>query len=457
MKPKTKKQHMIVELAGQLPALTERQREYPKEHIFKPVGYYWKNGQVWCQHCGHMYHQTHGSLAISLEIESETCPRCGCHLKLKHYREASGKECDERVNYTVITTFKGYQVFRTFEAMRYNRQGSDTIYATREVYQNWLDEHFNEVIVSRSYNRSPFYFRWNHYSDFGIQRHNDSATGSYAMPDVFNITDNWFYPRANVLPALKRNGWQNCFLKMGGVNVIDLMNALLENSDVEMLAKTGQHDILQYWMRRGFYLSQDRENDFFHAIKIANRNGYKVKDAAMWYDLLDALSFLNLDTHNAHYVCPADLKAAHDLYVARMKRVKERQERERKIAEAKSHEAAYKKAKGRYFGICFGNEHIVITVIQSVAEMAEEGAHMHHCVYEMGYYQKRDSLILSARNRGDGQRVETVELNLKTFAVMQSRGVQNSVTPYHNEIVGLVNQNIGLFKQAKSNKIKAAI
>jgi len=75
----------------------------------------------------------------------------------------------------------------------------------------------------------------------------------------------------------------------------------------------------------------------------------------------------------------------------------------------------------------------------------------------MGYYQKRDSLILSARNKVDGQRVETVELNLKTFAVMQSRGVQNSVTPYHNEIVGLVNQNIGLFKQAKSNKIKAAI
>lgn len=106
-----------------------------------------------------------------------------------------------------------------------------------------------------------------------------------------------------------------------------------------------------------------------------------------------------------------------------------------------------KKEKGRFFGIYFGNEHIVITVVQSVAEMAEEGKAMHHCVYDMGYYKKKESLILSAKAM-NGKRIETIELNLKTFKVVQSRGVCNSNTPMHDEIISLINNNINLIKQA---------
>lgn len=449
MKPRTKKQQMFVDMASQLPPLTDIQRDYPKEHIFEKVGYYWKTtGKVWCQHCGHIYHQDHSILAVSLELDEETCPHCGAHLKLKHWHESNRREKHEGVYLTIITTFKGYQVFRTFDVNRYNLQGYDTSYTIFEVYQNWLDDKGNETIVSKSYTRSPFHFRWNVHSDWGIQKHNDRATGSYAMDDVFDVTDNYFYPRISVLPIFKRNGWQSCLAQLRGINIVELMQQLLSNSDIEMLAKTGQHDILRYWMRNGNHLSRDRQFDFFHAIRIANRNHYIVKDASMWYDLLDALHYLNLDTHNAHYVCPSDLKAAHDMYVARVQRIKAKEEYERKLRDAKFNEDTYKKEKGKYFGICFGNENVVITVIQSIAEMADEGQHMHHCVFSMGYYKKKFSLILSAKSRETGERIETIELNLKTFAVMQSRGVQNSMTKFHDEIVKLVEQNIGLFKKA---------
>ena len=89
----------------------------------------------------------------------------------------------------------------------------------------------------------------------------------------------------------------------------------------------------------------------------------------------------------------------------------------------------------------------MITVIQSVAEMAEEGKAMHHCVYTMGYYKKDDSLILSAKDKA-GNRIETIELSLKTFKVLQSRGIYNSNTESHSEILELVNRNIHLIKSA---------
>jgi len=117
------------------------------------------------------------------------------------------------------------------------------------------------------------------------------------------------------------------------------------------------------------------------------------------------------------------------------------------MREAQGWEKTYAQEKGRFFGICFGNEHIVITVVQSVAEMAEEGNAMHHCVYACGYYKKKESLILSAKDK-DGNRIETIELNLKTFKVVQSRGVCNSNTPQHDEIINLINNNINLIKQA---------
>lgn len=78
--------------------------------------------------------------------------------------------------------------------------------------------------------------------------------------------------------------------------------------------------------------------------------------------------------------------------------------------------------------------------------MVEEGEAMHHCVYACGYYKKKESLILSAKDK-EGHRIETIELSLRTFTIVQSRGVCNSITPMHNEIIELVNKNINLIRQ----------
>ena len=55
------------------------------------------------------------------------------------------------------------------------------------------------------------------------------------------------------------------------------------------------------------------------------------------------------------------------------------------------------------------------------------------------------ALILSATI--DGKRIETVEVSLKTLEVVQSRGLHNSNTEYHDRIVNLVNSNVNLIRQ----------
>ena len=96
-----------------------------------------------------------------------------------------------------------------------------------------------------------------------------------------------------------------------------------------------------------------------------------------------------------------------------------------------------------FFGLAFSDNLILVKVIESVEEMETEGSLMHHCVG--GYHNRKNSLILSARI--DGRRIETVEVSLKTFEVVQCRGVCNENTEYHDRIIALVNSNMSLIRQ----------
>ena len=52
---------------------------------------------------------------------------------------------------------------------------------------------------------------------------------------------------------------------------------------------------------------------------------------------------------------------------------------------------------------------------------------------------KANSLILSARI--DGRIIETIEVDLHTFQVVQCHGKNNKDTAYHERIINLVNAN----------------
>ena len=88
---------------------------------------------------------------------------------------------------------------------------------------------------------------------------------------------------------------------------------------------------------------------------------------------------------------------------------------------------------------------IEASVLGSVNEYLEESAALHHCCFASEYYLKPNSLCLSARV--NGERTETVELSLIDFRVLQSRGLCNGNTPYHDRILRLVESNANLFRR----------
>lgn len=72
--------------------------------------------------------------------------------------------------------------------------------------------------------------------------------------------------------------------------------------------------------------------------------------------------------HNAKYVCPPNLKAEHDRYVAKKAKADALLEIEKQLEK----EDSYKEAKAKFFGIVIFNGLINIRVLESVAEIITE-------------------------------------------------------------------------------------
>lgn len=419
MKPRNKREKLVAELSSRLSAITEAQVRWGKKHCFPHNAYRCKD-EMWCSECGKMWVDVTGQKEGYIQ-----CPYCGEKLEVK----VSRKTKDNSISYlTVVTTSGDFQVLRHFYTAKYARKERDTYYFIDEVCQQWITADRKETVMAKAMNIG--YRGWLHGTDMSIKQ-----DGNIYYSHSYDI-DGYVYPKVKLLPILHRNGLRTSF---HGVTPARLIRAILgESKYAEMLLKTKQYSMLDFYMHRGG-LSHP------WAVNICNRNGYIIKDGSMYDDYLHLLDYFHLDTHNAKYVCPKSLKKEHDRLMKKKSIREEKIQEKKRIAEARKWEDTYMEQKGRFFGICFGNDNIVISVISSVAEMAEEGEKMHHCVYACGYYKKKESLILSARDM-KGNRIETVEVDLKTFKVVQSRGVCNTNTSMHNEIIELVNQNMNLIR-----------
>lgn len=225
--------------------------------------------------------------------------------------------------------------------------------------------------------------------------------------------------------------------------------------------------------RRG--LTDDREKAA--AVKVALRYGQNVDDAE-WADLVDMLAYLGKDLHNPVFVAPKDFKKMHD-EVSRQavaKRRKEweiqeernrvrrereeliRQERMARLAKEKAEREKamvlmYPKARKKFFGVLIAGKGIEIRCLQSVAEFMEEGAEMHHCVFANGYYdisKKPDCLIMSAKK--NGKRLETLEVDLSDYTIVQCQGKHNQNSRYHDTILKLMEDNMDKIKEANTRR-----
>lgn len=420
-----------------LKPLTAEQIEYAKR-IFPKNGLYKKNGEVWCQCCG----RTDMQLPGIIEIDIETGYQCFCGNFLELSQTRKFGPMVEKINYSVVQTCKGWQVIRTFNVTRYNQIDSPTEYKFNEVYQNWISPEGREVILGKSYTRYPFYLAWNYNSEFRLRQHNASTTGSYAFEDMFDVTGNHFYPKFNITRKLRKYGWCKAIETLPYVSIVDCMKMLLNSNQAETVVKQRQYDVFLYMLRHNL---EAGELQYVPSLNICHRNGYIITDASIYFDMLSMMEQMGKDVRNPKLICPDDLYKAHNSVLAAYTKYRKKHEEEIKRKRAATENSSYVKDKERFFGLLITDGKLRIEVLKSVLEFMEEGKAMHHCVYENEYYKRNDCLILSAKV--NGKRMETVEVNLKTFKIIQSRAVCNKMSKYHDQIIDLVNRNMNQIRR----------
>lgn len=440
MKPRNKREREVLAIANKLPGLTEAQRNYGRK-LFKPTGWYYKNGEIWCSHCGHVFRELQSVLAVSLGCGGETCPECGLPLHMEHEQgRPKFKNFGKYVSY--VQSYKGWMIVRTFAFRMSCEKGKGTTWEEDEIFQNWIDAAGNEVIVTKKYTRSPFHLMWYYDSEWTIGKHNASWSG---YCDLFDVYGNYFYPRTSATKICKRNGWRSELVKLK-LNVAELIKRLYTNPQCEWLVKTGQLNVLEYLMRKNNYTTP-----YEYALKIANRHGIKIKDASLWFDYLDLLHYFGKDLRSPKWVAREDYKEVHDRLVRKKAEREARKRLEEKRNKIEGAEKQYKEHMGRFIGVAFCEGDIQVNVLSSVKEFYEEGEAMHHCVFSNEYWNATrhpNSLILSATDK-EGNRLETVEVDTKTWKIIQSRGVCNRRTALHEDIVKLVDKNIPRLKSCR--------
>ena len=410
MKPRNKFQHRIVEASKKLTKLTKEQIEWSKNNVIDHIGRRNDKGKITCTKC------THSWQGVGLLVDTLTdciCPYCKAKLAIK----TTNKRVF-RTNYymTIITACEGYQVVRSIMVKCTARVGQLPEYEHSEVMQRWIAPNGKHVTfaILRQTMGTMSYVAWIHHTFLELRQEND----------IYNrIFTDVIYPRQKLIPELKRTGLKKSLYAQ---KPLELFRTLLTDCRAETLLKARQTKLFKRIMDMGWTRNID---NYWQSIKICIRNGYKIKDATLWCDYIDLLRFFGKDLHNAKYVCPIDLKKEHDHYIIKKAKADAQQEIKKQLEK----EAEYREVKAKFFGLMFSDGLINVRVLESVKEIILEGKLMHHCVGS--YHTKTDSLILSACI--DGKKIETIEVSLTQLRVIQSRGVCNKNTKYHNRIVNL--------------------
>lgn len=432
MKARTKAQREVVELSSTLPALNE------KDIADARRGYariYAGAKKAWCSCCGSVWE----SDLWTRKKHTDECPNC--KAKGKVIMSAGKWRSNEKYYVTFVRVCKGWQVIRTAICERVTEKGEGVErFFMKEVYQRWMRQGTPDVIIGRgAYGCCHYADVWNWESGWEIR----SDHYRYGIEgDVCG--------RTYLAPIVRRGGLKAL---RGDCGIRRQVFAVMTDAKAEILAKGSQWDMFRHYVESSSYRDVEK---YWGEIRVAMRHGYRIKDASLWIDMVEALHKCGRDTRNPKYICPADLFAAHDRAIiedakrmdriAKDKEAREKEKIRKSILENRKLLKSYEDRVGRFLDIVVKKGDITIRPLQDIKAFYDEGQAMHHCVFKNGYYKKDGILILSARKAG--ARMETIELDTKTWSVIQSRGRFNKASAYHKKILDILTDNMDKFRRA---------
>lgn len=434
MKPRTKLQHQLVKYSGWLTqGVQDKIQSFAISTCNSKYGF--STGKTfWCGVCG----DTHSSKEI---VKKEvTCKSCNSDL---HIVETKKRKFFESYYIAYAEEMFEFQVIRLFHVSVKYRKGEHWETNTLECVQQFHTDHDYHIIG-----------RLTHYGNDPLYGPMEIRQPSYYKHFAYNPYPSHYHPESKFLPEYEMKG---CHGDLGNICFSDLKKQLNFNcSKTETLLKAGYTSLLKVAVQSSYKIQR-----YWDSIKICIRNHYKPLDGGIYIDYLELLEQFNKDIRNPKFICPEDLHREHNFYVEKNRRIREREEAERRrVAEIEQlrqnnySQEDYERDKSMYFGIHLKRGNISIRVLESIDEFKKEAEIHKHCVFTNKYYAKTNSLILSASV--DNVPTETIELYLNNLRIAQSRGLNNTASQFNPQIRKLINDNLHLFiERAEGIKISA--
>ena len=432
MKPRNKKQQHIVELSGRLRPLTTAQKQWAFSHTIDHYAYRLKSGKAICMDCGHEWHE------VGFGIYR--CPNCGERVEIRNTKE---RVIRDKSYFNVITAMGKYQVVRMFLMIVEMRKGMKAKPAFLEIGSYWISSHSvgqlkgdckgNTTVVGLQRTLGHYIDSFAFGSPLEIRRDNEA---------FWRIADEWVYPRVKVTDTIKRNGFKG---SCHHIHPVTLFQELLTNPKAETLMKANEIELLRYLCARPTCKADI--DTYWNTIKIANRNGYKVKDSQMWMDYIKMLERCGKDIQSPKYICPANLQEAHDEYVEKVNRLRRKEQQEKDRQQAIEDKAKFEELKSRYFGLAMTDGEIEIHSIDSIDDYYKIGEKNHICCGTAKYFLKEKTLTLTAYI--GNKQIATIEISLDDFHIIQCRAFANKVCEYTEQIAGIINANKKLIAERK--------
>jgi len=414
-KPKNKTEREVMKLSKQLPPLSKQFKKFAMDKL--PKYYLEQRNRLYCLECGNKL--INGSPQLN-----NHCDKCGNDLINAHYYD-NGFTSNKKY-FEIHIVKNDYQVVRIVLVQKVSKRTKKPKYKITEVMQHWVKEDGNYVILSlKVFGMSYQADAWVNSSK--LEPRTVSANQSLRM-DITGI----IYPkRQKYLPKLIKYGWKNQPL---GSSTFRIFNELLTEPKFEILLKNDQLNLFDECVNTGLIIS------YWDQIKIAVRHKYIVEQPGIWFDHITILEELGKDIRNPKYILPENLDEEHERYNKILNNRRRRTELAHQKEKMAKDNIEYVKDKGKFLNLVIKKGNIEVLPMQSVYEFYNNGNDFDHCVYSSKYYEKKGSLVMIAKVNGVD--TETVELNLNTMQVAQSRGRNNKDTEYHQEIVNLINTEI---------------
>lgn len=398
-------QKKLLEYANQLPPLTESQKRYAMKHL--PV--------VCFKYRKRLYNGDTGQVIPVTEKLPKNC--CDDTNRTSHY----GRN-DTIFKYTVISVFKGVQVLRTFWVTKCSEIGKPVKFLFDEVYQNWYYD------GKRAITGKPLIATMWTSGNFDLSgKYNIKRINKYCYYDTYS--ECYLSHISKMKDDFKKKGLALA-KNIVGISLEKLFEEVPKDNRLETLLKIGY--LNQVTMRLTTY----------NECLVANRHHYKPSNWDTWKDHILNIQELGLDTKSPRYVCPKDLEKEHNVFLKRLQKRRQKEEIEKEMMKNKDFEKRMKKFKD----LVISNNGIRIVPLMTIKDVFAEAEIMHHCVFERKYYKKKNSILLSAQS--EGKHLETIEYDIVSNSVLQSRGQFNKFTDRHDTIIQMMSK-LHIYKNRK--------